>query len=45
MHNGELCDLYSSPNTISMIKRKTRFVGYVAQMQEDRNANSFGYGT
>lgn len=39
MHNGELCDLYSSPNTISMVKRKTRFAEHVAQMQEDRNAN------
>ena len=39
MHNGELCDLYYSPNTISVIKRKMRFAGDVAQMQEDRNAN------
>jgi hypothetical protein len=39
MHNGKLCDLYSSTNIISMIKsRRMRFAGHGAQMQEKRKA-------
>jgi hypothetical protein len=29
LHNGELCDLYSSPSIISIIKSRMRWVGHV----------------
>jgi hypothetical protein len=33
LHNEKLCDLYSSPSIIGMIKSRTmRWVGYVARM-------------
>jgi hypothetical protein len=39
LHNEELCDLYSSPNTIRMVKsRRMRWTGHVARMWEKRNA-------
>jgi hypothetical protein len=39
LHNVELHNLYSSPNTIRMIKsRRMRWAGYVARMGEKRNA-------
>jgi hypothetical protein len=39
LHNEELCDLYSSPCTIRMIKsRKMRWAGHVGRMGEKRNA-------
>jgi hypothetical protein len=39
VHNEELHNLYSSPNTIRMIKsRRMRWVGHVARMGEKRNA-------
>jgi hypothetical protein len=39
LHNEELRDLYSSPSIIRIIKsRRTRWVGYVARMEEKRNA-------
>jgi hypothetical protein len=39
LHNEELHNLYSSPNTIRMIKsRRMRWAGHVAQMGERRNA-------
>jgi hypothetical protein len=39
MHNEELCDLYSSPNIIRIIKSKRmRWAGLVARMGEKRNA-------
>jgi hypothetical protein len=39
LHNEELCDLYSSPSIIRIIKsRKMRWAGHVAQMGEKRNA-------
>jgi hypothetical protein len=39
LHNGELRDLYSSPNIIRIIKsRMIRWVGNVARMGEKRNA-------
>jgi hypothetical protein len=39
LHNEKLCDSYSSPSIISIIKsRRMRWVGNVAQMGEKRNA-------
>jgi hypothetical protein len=39
LHNEELNDLYSSPNSIRVIKsRRMRWVGYVARMGEKRGA-------
>jgi hypothetical protein len=39
LHNKELCDLYSSPSIIRIIKSRTmRWVGHVARMGEKRNA-------
>jgi hypothetical protein len=35
LHNEELCDLYSSPSIIRIIKsRRIRWAGHVAQMGE-----------
>jgi len=37
LHNEELNDLYSSPNTVRVIKsRRMRWAGQVARMGEDR---------
>jgi len=37
MHNEELNDLYSSPNTVRVIKsRRIRWAGHVARMGEER---------
>jgi hypothetical protein len=37
LHNEELCDLYSSPSIIRMIKsRRTRWGGHVARMRKKR---------
>jgi hypothetical protein len=45
LHNGELHNLYSSPNIIRQIKsRKTRWVGHVARMGEGRNMCRFLVG-
>jgi hypothetical protein len=39
LHNEELCDLYSSPSIIRIIKsRRMRWVEHVARMGEKRNA-------
>jgi hypothetical protein len=39
LHNEELCDLYSSPGIIRIIKsRRMRWAGHVVQMWEKRNA-------
>jgi hypothetical protein len=39
MHNEELCDLYSSPSIIRIIKsRRMRWARHVARMGEKRNA-------
>jgi len=36
-HNEELNDLYSSPNTVRLIKsRRMRWAGHVARMGEER---------
>jgi hypothetical protein len=38
-HNEELCDLYSSPSIIRIIKsRRMRWTGHVERMGEKRNA-------
>ena len=37
LHNEELNDLYSSPNTVRVIKtRRMRWVGHVARTEEGR---------
>ena len=39
MHNEELNDLYSTPNTVRVIKsRRIRWAGHVARMGEERRA-------
>ena len=39
LHNGELNDLYCSPNIVRVIKlRRMRWAGYVARMVERRSA-------
>jgi hypothetical protein len=39
LHNEELCDLYSSPNKIRIIKsRRMRWAGHAARMGEKRKA-------
>jgi hypothetical protein len=34
LHNEELNDLYSSPNTVRVMKSRTRWAGHVARMGE-----------
>jgi hypothetical protein len=39
LHNEDLCDLYSSPSIIRIIKsRRMRWAGHIARMGEKRNA-------
>jgi hypothetical protein len=40
LHNEELNDLYSSPNTIWAIESRRRWAGHVARMGERRHAYS-----
>jgi hypothetical protein len=37
LHNEKLCDLYSFPSIIRIIKSRMRWVGHVARMAEKRN--------
>jgi len=40
LHNEELDDLYSSPNTVRVIKsRRMRWAGHVARMGEERRVH------
>jgi hypothetical protein len=44
LHNDELHSLYSSPNTVRVIKSKRmRWVGHVARMGEGRGAVYTGF--
>jgi hypothetical protein len=38
LHNEELHNLYSAPSIIRMIKRRMRWAGHVASMEEKMNA-------
>jgi len=45
LHNEELKDLYSSPNTVRVIiSRRMRWAGHVAHMGEERGVYSFLVG-
>jgi hypothetical protein len=45
LHNEELRDLYSSPNTIRIIKsRRMRLMGHVTRMEDKRNVYSLLVG-
>jgi len=46
LHNGELNDLYSSPNIVRVIKsRRMRWAGYVARMGEERGCIGSWWGS
>jgi hypothetical protein len=46
LHNEELCDLYSSPSIIRMMKsRRMRWTRHVARIEEKRNAYRLLVGT
>jgi hypothetical protein len=45
LHNEELNDLYSSPNTVRVIKsRRMRLAGHVARMGRGEAYTRFGWG-
>jgi hypothetical protein len=44
LHNEELHNLYSSPNTITK-SRRMRWAGHVARIREKRNAHRIFVGT
>ena len=40
LHNEELCDLYSLPNIVQVVKsRRMRWAGHVARMGEERGVH------
>jgi hypothetical protein len=42
LHNEDLCDLYSSPSLIRIIKsRRMKWAGHVARIGEKRNAHRY----
>jgi hypothetical protein len=45
LHNEELCDLYSFPSIIRIIKSKMRWAGHVTRMAEKRNTSQRERGT
>jgi hypothetical protein len=36
LHNEELNDLYSLPNTVRVVKSRMRWAGHVERMEEER---------
>ena len=45
LHNEELNDLYSSPNTVRVIKsRRKRWAGHVARMGKERGCRGSWWG-
>jgi len=45
LHNGELNDLYPSPNIVRVIKsRRGRWAGHVARMGEERGSIGSWWG-
>ena len=45
LHNGELNDLYSSPNIVRVIKsRRMRWAGHIARIGEERDVYMFLVG-
>jgi len=45
LHNGELNDLYPSPNIVRVIKsRRVRWAGHVARMGEERGSIGSWWG-
>jgi hypothetical protein len=45
LHNEELCDIFSSPNIIRVIKsRRVRWVGHVARMGREEVHTAFLWG-
>jgi hypothetical protein len=45
LHNGELIDLYYSPNTVRLINSRVRWAGHVARMGSGEVYIEFWWGT